>query len=207
MDQPDTGQGDGAPAPPASDGLAAAAHTTWRDSSEPAHAPAASPQPPPALVAPGSDTAAGGPAEAGLRQQLADSQARVAALFDHSPWGQLLLEADSLQILEANPAACARFGRTPAQLCGRVVTDVDAAMGMARIGEIGQRLQGDAPVTFQTRIGRPDGRRCEVRVQRVRLPGRCRAPWCRPTGGARWWWTTRPSTAWCRCSCCAPPGW
>jgi len=60
-----------------------------------------------------------------IEQSLRESEQRYRSLFENHHTVMLLLNPDSLQILDANPAACAFYGYSREQLCARRISDLN----------------------------------------------------------------------------------
>ena len=104
-------------------------------------------------------------------QALAETQARMAALFEHA-LNAILLAADDGRYVDANPAACRLLGYRRDELVGRAVADVvvpgpqDTAEAWADFLQTGQ-AQG------RTQLRRRDGAIVDVQFNAVAnmLPG------------------------------------
>lgn len=90
-------------------------------------------------------------------RKLAQSEDRFRAMFQGSPVGQLLIEPDSLRILECNPAAADIHGCRREDLVGLTIAELDREQDEQAIRAIADRLIEDGRTQFETRVRRRDG--------------------------------------------------
>src|SRR5690242_6018442 len=79
--------------------------------------------------------------------------------FERAVEGVLTLDDDGV-CLDANPAACALYGRAAGELVGAAIATLDAEPDEARW----QRLLGGQETTAELEVGRPDGATRAVEV-------------------------------------------
>ena len=108
---------------------------------------------------------------ADVEQQVAERTAtlratedRFRALFAGAPVGQLLVDPDSLQILECNQAAAEIHGQSCDELTKLRITDCDIALDAADVKCLRDSLAGGGQVQFDTRVQRRDGQRRNLAV-------------------------------------------
>ncbi len=100
-------------------------------------------------------------------RSLVESEDRFRAMFEGSPVGQLLIDPDSLRILECNQAAADIRGSSQAELRGLHIADFDAAQDGKAIRAIADRLVTEGRAQFETRTRRLDGELRDLSVTAV----------------------------------------
>jgi PAS domain S-box-containing protein len=112
------------------------------------------------------DLAASVESEVALRTELGRrtrSEARYQALFDGSPDAVLLLEPETERILDANPAACALYGRVREDLVGRSAKEFSESVELGE--DVARQLVEDGGVArFDSVQRRRDGTPFHVQI-------------------------------------------
>ena len=92
---------------------------------------------------------------------LRESEAKFKAVFDYALNGISLLSHDMI-FLEANPAACATFGRDRSQVVGKHISAFSPAAYDSQIGEITAALDGRGAWRGTMPVLHADGRQIEL---------------------------------------------
>ena len=92
------------------------------------------------------------------------SEDRFRTMFDSSPIGQMLIDPQSMNVVDCNHAASVVHGYDRQELCGLRVSDIDADFDAEAMPGIRQRLLNGEKVQFQTRVKHKDGGLRDVNV-------------------------------------------
>jgi PAS domain S-box-containing protein len=108
-------------------------------------------------------------------QALAASEERYRELFDHNPVPAWIYDRDTIQILDANDAACRQYGYSIEEFVGLSIRDLFHPEDAPALDK---SLQSPAPrrrPTHATRQRRQDGStfRAEITSHALETPGRC----------------------------------
>jgi PAS domain S-box-containing protein len=91
--------------------------------------------------------------------QLAASELRFRALFKRSPSGTILLDPDTMRVMDCNDVAASFVGCSVDEFTGRLITDFVLQTSPARAREISAAVVAGAPARYETRIKGVDGPR------------------------------------------------
>lgn len=90
------------------------------------------------------------------------AEERYKAIFDEANIGIWLVDADTREILDANPVTCTQLGYTKEELVGKRVEEIDAVDDAERVAARIQHILDKRDVRFQTRHRRKDGSEISV---------------------------------------------
>lgn len=102
-------------------------------------------------------------------REVREGEQRFRALFEGSPAGQMIIDPDSMRILECNRVAAEIYGYTRDELRQLCVEDLDAAHDAAALQAIRRELYAKGQARFETRIRRKDGELRDLIVNVVTL--------------------------------------
>ena len=106
-------------------------------------------------------------------KELAESESRFRAVFERSPSGTILLDPDTLQVIDSNAAAASYVGCKTEELRGRPLTDFVLETSPGRIRAICRSVVNGHSSSYETRIkGRVGVRNLLVAVAPVQVSGR-----------------------------------
>jgi len=106
--------------------------------------------------------------------RLAESEGRYACLFQENPAPMLLVEAATLMVVDANPAASAFLGYSNEVLERATISALSCNPSMDGWKRL-QRMQEPEGIRFQDRLRTADGQVVDVEINAVRIPQRGRA--------------------------------
>lgn len=103
---------------------------------------------------------------------LKESEQRYGAVFEGSYVPMLLVEPDTTQIVDANPAACTYLGYTRDEIITMSIVQIDASVPEAVQGHLHDALEGES--SFATRCRLADGsvRDVQVNLGTIQTAGR-----------------------------------
>ncbi|MFZ2852671.1 MAG: MASE1 domain-containing protein [Rhodocyclaceae bacterium] len=104
-----------------------------------------------------------------LERILYESEQHLRTLFYSAAVGQLIIEPDSLRILDCNQAGADVLGYSREELCRLRVADFEAASSNEEVQAQQQRLLTTGELQHETRVCRKDGELRDVHVTAVML--------------------------------------
>jgi len=106
-------------------------------------------------------------------EALAESEYRFRTLFENSPSGVILVDADTLQVIDSNGTAAAFVGYTREEFRGVCLFDLRESSSEQRIREIARAVTSGEVVQYEARVqGRQGARDLSIAVGPMRLRGR-----------------------------------
>jgi PAS domain S-box-containing protein len=102
------------------------------------------------MVARALVTAAAGRQESA--KALAESEARFRALFERSPSGMILLDPDTMRVIDSNAVAASDVGCSVEEFHGRTITDFSLQTSPERFREICRSVVAGQSSSYETRI-------------------------------------------------------
>lgn len=106
-------------------------------------------------------------------EALSESEARYRSLFENNHSVMLLIDPDTTEIVDANPAACSFYGYSRAELTGKRITDINTLPAEEARQEMDQASrQQRRHFEFQHRLANNDIRDVEVHTGPIEVHGR-----------------------------------
>ncbi len=106
-------------------------------------------------------------------EALAESEYRFRTLFESSPSGVILVDPDTLRVIDSNETAAGFVGYTRAEFLGVSMFDVRESSSEQRIREIARAVTSDEVVQYEARVnGRHGTRDLSIATGPMRLRGR-----------------------------------
>jgi PAS domain S-box-containing protein len=106
-------------------------------------------------------------------EALAESEYRFRTLFESSPSGVILVDPDTLQVIDSNETAAGFVGYTRAEFRGVSMFDLRESSSEQRIREIARAVTSGEVVQYEARVnGRHDMRDLSIATGPMRLRGR-----------------------------------
>ena len=109
-----------------------------------------------------------------LSRELNEREELFSAIFNQAPFGIELIDPDTLQFVEANPAACQMLGYTHEEFLRLRLIDTQSNMDEERLIEAVRQVEASAGVTFKSRHRTRSGDILDVEVNSrfLSLPGK-----------------------------------
>jgi PAS domain S-box-containing protein len=105
--------------------------------------------------------------------ELAESEQRFRALFERSPSGTILLDPDTMRVIDCNAVAAGYVGLTVAEFRGCVITSFAQETSHERIREICREVIAGHGASYETRVaGKAGPRDLLIAVAPVQVSGR-----------------------------------
>ncbi len=97
-------------------------------------------------------------------QELRESEENFRTLFDHAPYGAILMDVKDLSIVGFNALAHVQLGYTREEFSKLTLSDIDTFLTGQQVRATGRTANENPPVEFETKHRTKDGRLLEVLI-------------------------------------------